>query len=190
MSLDESFPCSDEAVRARTGRGWEDWFSLIEREDGGDLSHRELARFLDDRHEAGGWWSQTIAVAYEQHTGRRAPHQEAGGSFRASASRTLHVDGGEVHRCFTDAEQRQKWIDVPLEIRHATPPKSVRISWPDGTDVAVWISAQGEGRCRVAVEHGRLPSSDDVPPLKTFWKDALGRLKAHLEEIPSSGPGG
>src|SRR5918912_2149682 len=37
---------SDEAIRERTGRGWEEWFDVLDEWGAGDRPHREIARWL------------------------------------------------------------------------------------------------------------------------------------------------
>ena len=45
---------SDEVIRRRTGRGWEEWFDLLD--DWGAIAkpHREIARWLASEHAIDG----------------------------------------------------------------------------------------------------------------------------------------
>ena len=61
-------------------------------------------------------------------------------------------------------------------ITAATAPRSVRIAWPDKTRVEVWIQAKGESKCSVAVQHVKLAQARDAAAMKTYWKNALGKL--------------
>jgi len=45
------FTMSDEAIRGRTGRGWEEWLDLLDAWGADDLPHRDIA--LRVREEAG-----------------------------------------------------------------------------------------------------------------------------------------
>ncbi|MET9340852.1 hypothetical protein [Nonomuraea sp. NPDC003804] len=77
---------SEAALRENTGRGWEEWFVRLDAYGATDLSHTEIAKRLGE--EVDGWWSQTIAVAYEQERGMRAPGQAScRASGRAGRSR-------------------------------------------------------------------------------------------------------
>jgi hypothetical protein len=40
---------SDDTIRERTGRGWEEWFYLLDAEGMGERSHREIARWVADQ---------------------------------------------------------------------------------------------------------------------------------------------
>lgn len=87
-----------DAIVAATGRGWEDWTAWLEDVGAHDVTeHAEVAALVLARlREPGGpavpnpeWWAQSVTVAWEQHTGRRAPGQRTDGTFDANASRTV-----------------------------------------------------------------------------------------------------
>ncbi|MEW2147575.1 DUF4287 domain-containing protein, partial [Micromonospora vinacea] len=77
---------ADDLIRARTGRGWAEWFALLDAASATGWTHTRIARHLSTEHEVAGWWAQTITVGYEQARGLRAPGQRRGGGFEASAS--------------------------------------------------------------------------------------------------------
>ncbi len=76
---------------------------------------------------------------------------------------------------------RRRWLPKSLTVRTATPPKSLRIAWPDGTSVSVNFSAKGETRSVVQVQHGKLADAATVAERKVYWGEALERLRALLE---------
>src|SRR6188508_186661 len=41
-----SLATSDETIRERTGRGWEEWFDLLDEAGAAEMTHREMARRL------------------------------------------------------------------------------------------------------------------------------------------------
>src|SRR5688572_26695314 len=57
-----AFTVSDKVIRDRTGRGWEDWFELLDEWGAAERPHREIARWLADEQEVDGWSSQAITV--------------------------------------------------------------------------------------------------------------------------------
>lgn len=175
MAATRELPCSDDAVKEKTGRSWAEWEEILDA-DARHLSHAELANLIDTMHDAGGWWSQTVAVGFERMTGKRRVGQSADGRFAASASKTLPVSAGRAHSFFVDEGKRTQWLAEPVAIRKATAPKSVRITWPDESSVEVWISEKGEAKCTVAVEHKKLDNEADAVLQKARWKEALARL--------------
>ena len=78
--------------------------------------------------------------------------------------------------------ERGAWLPKQrFTIRTAIPPRSLRITWPDGADLEVYITAKGANKCVVAVTHGRLKSAPAVRGAKAFWAARLDALRAELE---------
>jgi uncharacterized protein YndB with AHSA1/START domain len=173
----------NEAVRAKTGRGWDEWFRLLDEARGSAMDHTRLAAYIHDELGCPGWWSQAVAVAYEQARGLRQKHQKPDG-FEASVSRTLAVSLETLFEAWNDEEERRRWLgEAPLVVRKATPGKTMRVRWEEGgawQRVDVHFSAKGPGKSSVTVQHGRLPEAADVERVKAFWSEALERLKGAL----------
>jgi hypothetical protein len=93
-----------------------------------------------------------------------------------STSKTLPISATKAHEFFVEEKKRSLWLKEEIIIRTETAPKSVRITWPDKTSVAVWITAKGDAKCAISLEHSKLNSQADVAPRKEFWKTALQML--------------
>ena len=63
---------SDEAIRRRTGRGWEEWFDLLDEWGAAERPHKEIARWLREERGVDGWGAQSVTVSYERARGLRA----------------------------------------------------------------------------------------------------------------------
>jgi hypothetical protein len=172
---------SEAAVRKATGRGWGDWYGLLDGVGAREMTHPGIVAVVA-RHQPGSWWQQMIAVAYEQARGLRERHQKDDG-FVANASKTIRAGVTRVYSAWADDEIRSGWLDAAgWHIRKATPCKSLRITWMDGhthLDVCLW--PRGEGVTLVQVQHSKLANFEDVARLKTFWGVALERLRELLE---------
>src|SRR5688500_11174532 len=70
---------SDEVIRRRTGRGWEEWFDLLDEWGAAERPHGEIARWVAEEHGIDGWSSQSVTVSYERARGGRAVGQHADG---------------------------------------------------------------------------------------------------------------
>jgi hypothetical protein len=175
-------PCSDMAVKATTGRDWSEWRAALDAKHAMELTHRELAALIGGMHDAGGWWSQTVAVGYARLCGKRVVGQKAGGGFAANASKTLPLAAAEAHAWFADAGRRKRWLPDPITVRTSTPPKSLRMTWADETSVQVWITEKGTEKSTVAVQHSKLPDQAAVGAAKLFWRAALQRLATVASE--------
>jgi hypothetical protein len=168
---------SDEAVRKKTGKGWKEWFALLDRAGAKKMSHAEIAQHLDGIGVP-GWWAQMVTVEYERARGSREKYQQAaGGYYSASASRTLAVSLDTLYRHWADEKLRSRWLKEKIAVRKATADKSMRITWPGGTSVEVYFQGKGEQKSQVAVQHTKLAGAKDVERMKKHWRAALDRLQ-------------
>lgn len=174
---------SNEAVKARTGRTWPEWFAMLDEAGAVELGHKGIVALLAEHRRVGPWWRQMIAVTYEQERGLREKHQTPQG-YQVSTSRTIGVPAATIFEAWTDEAVRSSWLQAEaLNIRKSTPGKSLRIGWGNnGSTVDVNLYARGNTKTQVVVEHRRLADSDSVREMKAFWSGALDRLKENLEE--------
>ena len=90
-----------------------------------------------------------------------------------------------LYRAFAP-RARKAWLgDAKLAVRKATPNKSMRIAFGDGTPVDVTFLAKGAGKSLVHIEHRRLPSQAEAARLRAFWAERLAALAAHLAVQPT-----
>ncbi len=175
---------SDERIRQRTGRGWEEWFDLLDEAGMADQPHREIARWVAAQlgvHPL-AWNAQAVTASYERARMGRAVGEHQDG-FTITASRTVAVPAERVFDAFVDEVVRRRWLeDVELRERTSTKPKSARFDWGDGPSrVNVGFHPKGAAATIVAVEHIRLPDSASADKTKAWWRERLSTLKAQLE---------
>ena len=175
-------PVAEERTVEATGRGWQEWFEILDGWNGTSHSHTEIARWLMEEQGVPGWYAQSLTVGYEQARGLRAPGQRKDG-FAAGASRTVGVPVERLFEAFTDQSLRARWAPgAELRERTATAPRTARYDWEDGsTRVIVGFDSLGEAKSRVALSHERLPDSDSADEMKGWWRERLTELKAKLE---------
>jgi len=172
---------SDEAVKAGTGKTWPEWFAILDAASGTKLGHKGIVALLEEHQRLGPWWRQMVAVAYEQERGLRQKHQTPEG-FQLSVSKTVEVPADALFRAWADERARSIWLpSADFTIRRATPTRSLRITWADGSTVDVSIHARGKSRSQVVVDHKRLRDAEDVGLMKEYWAAALDALKQTLE---------
>lgn len=176
----------DESIRERTGRGWEEWFDLLDSWGGQEMSHRDIARRVAEELaiEPLGWNAQAVTVSYERARGMRQVNQRADG-FGITASKTVAVPVERLYDAVTDEARRSQWLPEPedqLSERKATRPKSARYDWGDGaTRVHVGFAAKGDDRSVATLEHLRLADKSEAEKMKAFWRERLSELKTKLE---------
>jgi hypothetical protein len=179
-----SLATSDETIRERTGRGWEEWFDLLDEWGAADKTHREIARWLAGQQGIHplAWNAQAIAGSYERsRRGRQVGEHEDG--FTVTATKTVAVPVERLFDAFVDASLRAAWLpDGELRERTATKPRSARFDWgEDGTRVHVAFAAKGEAKSTAALAHERLPDGAEAERMKAFWRERVAGLKEVLE---------
>jgi uncharacterized protein YndB with AHSA1/START domain len=173
---------SSEAVAKATGRVWEEWCRVLDKDKCASKPHKEIAELVHDKHGVGDWWSQMVTVGYEQARGLRQKHQKADG-FSVSASRVFEAPMARTFRAVKNGRERVKWLDAAVTVTKATPGKSVRMKWEDGTRVAVnfWDkSTSGARKTQVVFQHEKLKNAAAAKKMKSFWTSRLDDLGALL----------
>lgn len=172
---------SDESVRRRTGKGWEEWFQILDDAGAEEMTHPEIARYLEQRLKVSGWWAQQITGTYERARGRRIRHEMPEG-FQISKSKTYSVPVARLYSAWMDSAARVKWLSTPkLEVSKSTPEKSIRIRWEGGkSSVEVSFAPKGETKSQVTIQHNRLADAAEAERMKAFWGEALLRLVDYL----------
>lgn len=175
---------SDDAIRRGTGKGWDEWFAVLDAWGGPEQSHSEIARYLQDGHGVEGWWAQGVTVGYERARGIRTRYQHPDG-YSVSASKTYLVAVERLFAAFVDDALRDCWLQAgALRLRTCQQRRSARfdVLLPDaaGTRIEVYFTAKSEGKSSAALQHSKLPNADAIEPWRAFWKAHLERLAARL----------
>jgi uncharacterized protein YndB with AHSA1/START domain len=175
---------SDDAIRDRTGRGWEEWFDLLDDWGAAERPHREVARWVAEQQgvEPLAWGAQAVTFSYERTRGLRAAGEHADG-FAITATKTVAVPVDRLYEAFVDEALRARWLpEDELRVRTAKKPKSARFDWGDGdTRVNVTFIAKGKAKSTAALQHARLPDAQEAERMKAFWREGVAALKEVLE---------
>ncbi len=172
---------SDEHLKEATGRTRKQWFKALDKAGAQDWDHKRIARWLGGKQEVDSWWAQSVTVDYEYARGKRSHGQRSDGSFETSVSKSLRLTPDEIWPLIDDDERRRAWLDCEFEVRGRTPGKSLRMQAADGSRITIALyvlpgGADGNPRTRVDITHTKLPSAQEIPETKAFWKSCLGEL--------------
>lgn len=170
---------SDEAVARRTGRDWAAWTAWLDERSAAGLPHPEIARLVATEVDS-GWWAQTVTVGYERIRGLRETGQRRDGAYEANRSRTVTLDAATLFRWIAEPELRDRWLPSDVEVRALNPPRSVRLDWPDGTRVQLYVEAKGDEKARLSAQHTHLPDREELEARRAYWSERLDALKALL----------
>lgn len=172
------------AIEKATGIEWSQWVQHLAACGAQQLSHeriaQEAARHMPEQLPNPGWWAQSVAVAYEQHIGRRLPGQAGDGTFQFSVSRTVNADldtalAGWEQLTAGREEFNEVALDGPARTSGSEKWRYWRASLADGSKVSVDIGRKGP-KSTVAVSHSKLRDPGQVDRWKGYWRTLLREL--------------
>ena len=116
----------DASIRERTGRGWEEWFDILDEWGAADRPHRDIAKWVASQLsiEPLGWNAQAITGSYERARRGREVGQMPDG-FRVTATKTVAVPVERLYEAFVDPTERNRWLP-DIELRSGPPPRRSR----------------------------------------------------------------
>ena len=175
---------TDEKIRERTGRGWEEWFDLLDDWGGQQRTHREIARWVAEQQGIHplAWNAQAVAASYERTRGLRAPGEHADG-FTITATKTIAVPVEQLYDAFVEPSLRERWLPgAALRKRTATKPRAAHFDWGEnGSRVHVAFAAKGDAKSTAALSHARLADGEEAERMKAYWRERVAGLKEVLE---------
>lgn len=177
---------SDDAVKAKTGCGWDKWVWALDRAKASTWSHTEIARYVHETYKVTGWWAQAVTVGYERIRGLREKGQRREGAqagrYEASKSRTYPVSVETLFDAMHDPRRRRRWLGAKgVTVRTTIANRSIRLRWTDGSPVQFWFTAKGASKASVSVQHEGFATREDADAARVAWGerlDALGKLLA------------
>lgn len=173
---------SDDAVQAKTGKNWSQWFAILDKAGAKKMSHQEIVKLLNSKYAVGPWWQQMVTVTYEQARGLRQKHEKPSG-YEISVSRTVNAPLASVYKKVANEKTRSLWLsEGGVTIKKSTLNKSMRMIWKDSkTSLQISFLGKGDGKSQVVVQHSKLPDAKAAAKMKSYWGKALDRLREVVE---------
>jgi hypothetical protein len=173
---------SDNAVMAKTGKTWNQWFALLDKAGASKLDHGGIVKLAARTGGAGPWWRQMVTVEYERARGLRDKHQTATG-FSVSVSKTVAADVAALYAATADAKRRKKWFPAgALKISSRTEDKYFRAAWNGAARLEINFYPKPGGKAQINVQVGKLANKSDVERERAAWKKALEKLTSLLKD--------
>jgi hypothetical protein len=174
-------PINTQAIEKATGKPWSYWTEFLDGINAQELPHAEIAKRVNE-HGSGGWWAQSITVAYEQHIGRREPGQDNQGEFSVSVTKTIPGDIDQaleswLHLAGNKHEFGDVSITEPGKISKSDKWRYWRAKLSDDTRIVVTIDHSSPDKSRLNVTHEKLPSALAVEHWRDYWKSFLTNLE-------------
>ena len=173
-------PVNARAIEDATGASWIDWCAFLDKAGAAKLDHNAIVKKTRTFREISGWWAQGVAVAYEQHIGRRKPGQRSDGLFNASVSRTIHMSQQAAFKSWCDFASGLD--EIGGQVIAGTPTTSTtpkrqywRCKFDDGSSASVGFEPKGAEKVLIGIEHQKLGRESLIADRKSAW---VGLLKA------------
>jgi len=104
-------------------------------------------------------------------------------SLAVTESITITVPLPKLFDAWTSTAARRLWLHVPsVTTRRATPRKSIRLNWNDGsTHALAEFTTLAGGRCIITVTHEGIQRPAQAAEIASIWTASLKRLKTRME---------
>lgn len=171
-------------IERATGRPWDDWLRFLDGVGAAQLDHRAIAarvhEQLDGVVASPGWWAQSVAVAYEQHVGRRVPGQRADGTFEVSVSRSSALGTDELMSAwcaFAAADDAVgRLVGGDARVRRTDRRSTWRADGVDGSRVVVTSEPKKDGTASLVVTQTGLATREVSGTVREQWVGVLERF--------------
>jgi hypothetical protein len=170
----------DETLIQKSGKDWASWFKLLDKDGAKKMSHTDIAALLSDKHNVSQWWSQMIAVGYEQERGMRVVGEDCNGNFSTGKSVTIAAPAKQLYEMWSNDKKRSSWMNCKLEQRKCTPYKTLRFGVMGGSNLEVRLTPKGADKTQVVVDHMKLKNEKEIERMKKYWTKALADLATKM----------
>lgn len=177
-----------QPIERATNKTWEEWLKFMDGIDAKNLTHHQIATKVHEQLTGAvdnpGWWAQSVAVAYEQHIGRRMPGQGPDGTFQTSVSKATKLDMKKLMDTWAEFAAKDTEILglVTAPVRVSGTDK--RITWrtkaADGSSVIITSEPKTDGSASIIATQMGLQTSELNAQAKARWASILDRFLAVL----------
>ncbi|MGV3614485.1 MAG: hypothetical protein ACO1SV_04035 [Fimbriimonas sp.] len=184
MSAPRKDDLPDSTILAKTGRTRAEWHAILDAFGCLEKGHALTARWLEDQHGVSPWWAQTLTLDYERSHGREVGRRSSA-QFGVSVTRTLNAPVEAVWQAWSEPEERAQWDVAPIgEPRKTTLLERMLFgaaTLAKDSRLTVEFRPRPDGRTTVVVTHEPLGDRETCDAMRTYWRDRLTALRAHLE---------
>ncbi len=203
VRLETEHPMTEEAIRAATGKTWEEWFAVLDARGGPAQGRREINNYLYADCKIDIWWCSTLNIAYEAARGVVEKDGRPKG-YTICATKTIAAPLEQVYDAWTTSQNLDRWFGAGNRadvadggrfqnadgdagtFKRVRANKDLRFTWehPEHTPggiVDVAFQDKGKGKTGIIATHDRIQTRAEADGLRAGWLGALDRLKGWLE---------
>lgn len=176
-------PINIESIERATGMTWSELVNELDKNDAKNMSHAQLAHLasslLEGKIKSYEWWAQSVAVAYEQHIGRRIPGQLANGLFELAVSKTALESRNNLFPRVVKWFESQKKLNGREFIKPRSTETPKRSNWRcDFSDKSKFTATVEDNglKSKLVLSHTDIPSQKQADAWKVYWQQTAQRL--------------
>lgn len=191
-----------ERVVEATGKDWDAWFTLLDREQAVEQSHKEIATLLREKHGVPSWWAQSITVEYEYARGLRKVGQTKDAGYEIGVQATLPLSKSEAWDLLMSPKGRAIWLGdtqgwkseakhiyqtadgVTGEVRTIHPGDRIRLTWqpkhfaaPSTLQLTLTCPRNTPNRTTLGFHQEKLASASVREEMRAHWKRVVNTLQ-------------
>ena len=203
VKLETQNPLTEEAVKAATGKTWNQWFKVLDDRGGIAQGRRAIGDYLFGECKLDVWWSATLNVEYEAARGVVEKDGRPKG-YMICVTKTIAAPVEKAFAAWASTEGLNSWFSSKNKaevadggrysnadgdtgvFKRVRKNKDLRFTWENpahtaGTVVDVVFQDKGKGKTGVMITHDRIQQRAEADGLREGWGEALSRLKTVLE---------
>jgi uncharacterized protein YndB with AHSA1/START domain len=201
--LASDHPVTNEAAKAATGKTLDQWYAILDAQDGLKQGRRAVNNWLYEQ-KVDPWWCTTIAVEYEKHHDVRKKDGHYEGYFICS-TKTIAAPVSEVFAAWSNNDKLSQWFGAATKaevkdggsyankdgdkgtFQRVRSNKDLRLSFENPAFsgpslVDVQFQDKGKGKTGLLVNHSRIQTRAEADGLRAAWAAALDQLKTLCEK--------
>lgn len=145
------------------------------------LTHQQIFALLKTQPGVSDWWAQSLAVKFEQQTGRRQPGQDCTGLFKFSVNKTLPGLIDDVLTLWLSAVTAATDFNaVPVRgeprVSQTEKWRYWRCELANGTRLVVNIQQKTADKSVLSLQHEQLNTEAELKLWRSFWQAELPKL--------------